>query len=104
MIEVMFLVPVRDNTGGALRRQFWRMLRQRLRRTFGRYSERRNVVGSWTHAGRVYRDRSREFTVAITSWAQLPAWLALIEWVRVEARQEALYIRVAGIPEIWTGG
>ncbi len=42
--------------------------------------------------------------VAIRTWGQLPAWLDLVRWVRVETRQVAIYIKVAGVPEIWDGG
>lgn len=103
MIETMFLVPERDNAGAPLPLGFWRTLRGELAARFGGFSERRGVEGRWVYEGRTYHDRSRELTVAFSTWGQLPAWLAIVEWARVEARQEALYIRVAGTPEIWTG-
>jgi hypothetical protein len=58
------------------------------------------VVGAWESAGRRYRDRSRRYTLALGSWLDLPAWLDIVIWARERFRQEAIYIEVAGIPEI----
>jgi hypothetical protein len=66
-------------------------------------SWRDGVTGEWEFGGRVYRDRSREYVVSLKSWWQLNAWLQIAEWAREEFGQEAVYIEVAGIPEILSG-
>lgn len=58
------------------------------------------VHGTWEHGGRLYRDVSRQYVVSLTSWRQLPAWLELMDWVRQAFTQRAIYIEVAGVPEV----
>jgi hypothetical protein len=99
----MFLVPVRDNDGRLFRRAAWDALEDRLETTFGGFSQAPGIRGRWRVGNRVYRDTSRQYVVAIEAWGQLPAWLDLVEWVRVAFGQEAIYIEVAGIPEIFAG-
>jgi hypothetical protein len=38
--------------------------------------------------------------VSLTGWRQLPAWLIVVEWALERFDQEAVYIEVAGIPEL----
>ena len=54
----------------------------------------------WRDGDRTYRDRSRQYVVSLTSWTQLADWLAIVHWAVVAFHQEALYIEVAGVPEI----
>ena len=100
VIKTLLFVPIRNNEGRPFRRPQWRSLHARLR-AFGGYTRLPDVTGEWESAGRVYHDRSRQYLVTLRSWAELGAWLAIVEDVRVALRQEALYIEVAGIPEIW---
>ncbi len=57
-------------------------------------------MGTWRAGRRTYREVSREYTVSLTTWQQLPTWLAIVEWARERFRQEAIYVEVAGVPEI----
>lgn len=98
MIKTVLLVPIRDNVGGTFSPASWRTLEQKLRR-FGGFT-RSSAEGEWESQGRIYRDRSRRYEVSLTSWQQFPEWLGVALWVREEFRQEAMYIEVAGIPEI----
>jgi hypothetical protein len=102
MIKTIFLVPVRDNDGRPFPRSAWRALEDRLLQ-FGGFSFTDGVYGTWQFGGRMYRDRSRRYTVSLTSWMQLPASLELVHWVRGTFRQEAIYVEVAGVPEIVGG-
>ena len=103
MIKTLFLVPIRDNEGRPFPRSFWRELRERLLE-FGGFSMTDGVSGVWQHGGRTCQDLSRQYVVSLASWRQFPAWLDLIQWVRVTFRQEAIYIEVVGIPEILGDG
>ena len=103
MIKTEFLVPTRDNRGRPFPRSLWRRLEQQLIR-FGGFSRESGIVGAWEFEGRQHRDRSRRYVVALASWTQLPAWLSLIQWVRQEFGQEAIYIEVAGVPEVLGSG
>jgi hypothetical protein len=100
MIKTLFLVPERDNEGKRFGRARWEHLEHRVMQVSAGFSYRAEVHGTWQSDGRVYRDVSREFTVSLQSWQQFPSWLALVEWIREQFQQEALYIEVAGLPEI----
>ncbi len=99
MVRTLFLVPLRDNEGKPFPRRLWRELRERLL-VFGGYTRIAGVVGEWRSIGRVYRDRSYQFVIALESWKQFPAWLELVQLVHSAFRQEAIYVEVAGQPEI----
>ena len=100
MIKTLFLVPERDNDGQPFDRALWLELDRRLAELSEGFSYRLDVHGVWRSGDRVYRDVSREYTLSFPSWRRIPAWLALMDWVRVQFRQEALYIEVAGVPEV----
>lgn len=103
MIKALFLVPVQDNDGHPFPRAFWAELDDRLVAAFGGFTRTPGISGAWQSGGRIYRDESSQFTLALTSWWDVPALLAIMEWVRVTTRQEALYVEIAGIPEIRSG-
>lgn len=102
MIKTLFLVPERENEGRPFERGLWLELERRLLEIAGGLTSRAEVRGVWVSGDREYRDISREFSVALASWRQLPALLDQLDWVLVQFRQEALYLEVAGIPEILT--
>lgn len=110
MIETVVLVPVRSNEGVPYRRSFWQTLEGALVQRFGAFSRQSGVVGVWVdlpeqsdqvpNPSLTYRDTSRQYVVALQSWSQLPGWLDLVNWVLAETGQKALYIKVAGIPDV----
>lgn len=99
MVKTMFLVPLQDNDGQPFGADDWRELEQQLLQ-FGGFSSGAVVEGAWEAGGRIYRDTSRTYIVALASWTQLPQWLEVVRWARTKFRQEAIYVEVAGIPEI----
>lgn len=99
MIKTLFLVPLHDNDGQVFAESDWLALEARLLQ-FGGFSWVDNVTGVWESGARVYHDISRQYTVSLSHWTQLPAWLDTVAWVRMRFRQEALYIEVANIPDI----
>jgi hypothetical protein len=103
VIKTVFLVPVRDNEGRRFQPLAWRALKQRLISDFGGYTLTHGVQGAWRDEGLVYEDLNRQYTVVLSSWGQLAAWLRTVSWVRETFRQEAIYIEVEGHPEIWRG-
>jgi hypothetical protein len=100
MIKTIFLVPVRDNQRRRFPRPAWRALDRRLASAFGGFSLRFGVVGTWQADERTYHDTSREYTVSLASWRQLAAWLFIVDWARERFEQGAMYVEVAGIPEV----
>jgi hypothetical protein len=99
LIETVVLVPERDNDGKLISVRSWRGLERRLLR-FGGLSRMDGVDGIWQSGTRLYQDRSRQYTVALDSWWSLPAWLRIVDWACTAFAQEALYVKVAGVPEI----
>ena len=101
MVKAVILIPTADNDGHPFSRRDWRELEQRLSQLAGGFTREGDVVGQWTgDDGRVYRDRSRRYVVALPSWMALPAFLEAARWTADWFRQEAIYIEVAGIPEV----
>jgi len=102
MIKTSFLVPIRDNEGRAFEGEAWAELEHRLLR-FGGASAGGLISGTWeSHAG-VRRETNRQYQVGLARWTDLPDWLDVIRWARRRFRQEAIYIEVAGMPEIMGG-
>jgi hypothetical protein len=64
------LVPVRDNEGIPFRGNAWRELERRLLQ-FGGFTRTTGAHGAWESEGRIYRDRSRRYEVALESWTKL---------------------------------
>lgn len=99
MIKTLILVPIQDNEGQPFEPQAWTELEHKLLQ-FGGFTDGGLVQGAWTDNGQTYRDTNRRWEVALTSWTQLPVWLEVAQWTRTRFRQVAIYIEIAGIPEI----
>ncbi|MEX0783795.1 MAG: hypothetical protein WD557_14215 [Dehalococcoidia bacterium] len=100
MISTVVLVPTYDNRGEPFGPDVFRDFEARLLSRFGGYTRATDLVGEWVDSGVTYRDHSRQYRVALGSWRALPAFLDLVDWARLTFEQEAMYIEVAGIPEI----
>jgi hypothetical protein len=108
VIETLVLVPVRNNAGRP--RSFWRTLQGRFIDDFRAYSRLSDVRGAWVDdpdptvaspaPSKLYRDVSRQYVVSLQSWSQFSAWFDILYWVLQQTGQEALYIKVAGIPDV----
>src|SRR5947209_20452820 len=104
MIETIVMLPARDNRGAPFPRSHWTQLGQDLVEAFGGFTRQSNLAGVWrSPSGRIFRDSNRQYTVSLSSWTQLPAWLGVVLAAQRRFQQEALYIRVAGIPEVLSG-
>jgi hypothetical protein len=49
----------------------------------------------------VFEDDNTEFTVALSSWWQVPAFIAVVEWARDAFLQEAMFVQIASVAEIY---
>lgn len=103
MIKTLLLVPSRDNENQPFPDSLWIELELRFA-DLGGWQRQADIEGGWAHLGRLYREPSRQYLVALTSWLDLQSWLAIVLWARVAFRQEAIYIEVNGAPEIIGGG
>lgn len=101
MIATFFLVPITDNEGAPFAPSQFREVTKLLLDAFGGFSGPTIVDGMWRgDDGRVYKDRSRRYDVALTSWRQVQNLVEIVDWVCSEFRQEAIFLSVAGVPEI----
>lgn len=104
MFKTMFQVPETDNGGNRVLPEVFDAIETRLVETFGAFSRRDGMQGAWQGPdGRVYRDRNTTYEVALNRWKQIAEWLAIVEDARQVTRQLALYIEIAGVPDIWDG-
>lgn len=101
MLRTVLLVPVQDNDGKDFTRGDWDELETRLILAFGGYTMPGQAEGAWSgEGGHVYRDVSYQYVVSLTTCRQLPAWLEIVEWALVHFHQEAVYVEIAGVPEV----
>ncbi|MGH2583378.1 MAG: hypothetical protein ACRDJE_00520 [Dehalococcoidia bacterium] len=99
MIKAVVFVPIRSNQGHTFPRRAWQDLLAQLQR-FGGVTVEPAVSGRWLSGGRWYDESMLPHVVALTSWRQIPVWLAIVEWAQAHFEQEAMYIEIAGQPEI----
>ncbi len=103
LIRTTVLIPIADNQGIVFDAETWAWVLAKGLRLFGGLTFEGTVTGQWIEDGTIYADESRRYTISLTSWEQMPQWLAFIQALRVRFRQIALYGEVAGIPEIFRG-
>ncbi|MEX0781832.1 MAG: hypothetical protein WD557_04215 [Dehalococcoidia bacterium] len=96
MIKTLILIPEHDNDGTPFEAGTFREFEAQLRQIEGGFSMRAGIVGEWQG----FRDANREYTVAIESWLDLGAWLSVAVAAIELFRQQAIYIEVAGVPEV----
>lgn len=100
MIKATILVPKRDNNGLPFERITLQVFEARFVELSGGFSITRDVEGVWRYEGRTYLDRSDRYEVAMPDWDGVAPFLKLARWARVQFRQEAMYIEIAGIPQV----
>lgn len=100
LIEAVFMLPEADNDGTPFTRADWEALGERLAAMADGYSVEIGVHGVW----RGYRDLNRRYIVALEHWTDLPPWLDLVRWAQQHFRQQAIYVRVAGVADILESG
>ena len=101
MILASFLIPVADNQGQMFSHEHFDDLLNRLVRDFGGCTDLDHCWGIWkSPTGHTHSERNRNFQVAISSWLYFPLFLDTIAWAQRAFGQEAIYVVVAGIPEV----
>ncbi len=103
MIKATILIPKRDNDGRPFDRRILQAFEARLIELSGGFSITRDVEGVWRYEGKTYIDRSDRYEVAMQDWDGIAPFLEVVRWARVRFRQEALYVEIAGIPQIISG-
>jgi hypothetical protein len=101
MIPASLLVPLADNDGNPFPAAMFAALEDELVARFGGFTHAGTKGGAWRgDDGVVYRDRSRQYDIAVESWIDIPDFLQLVDRVAVKFRQRAVFVTIAGIPDI----
>ncbi len=102
MIQTRFYIPVRDNDGAAFTPTEWAALERFLYESFDGFTHERTVRGaSRSVSGRRVDDISRVYVVLLGSLAQLPEFVRALEQIRMDFRQETIYVEIERIAEIF---
>jgi len=101
MFELMVLIPVADNDGAAFSAEDHHAFEAFVIDRFGGITLYPNTaVGSWIDAGRVYRDNTRVYGIAVPSITAGGLVAEVVEYAKVAYRQEAIFVRYLGVAEI----
>lgn len=100
MVKTVFFVPKTDNDGNIFEPKMFDALEQKLVELFEGFTAGGMVRGAWIDGDEVFNDESHVYIVALKTLKQLPAWIELIEWVRVEFEQHTIYVEISGATEI----
>jgi hypothetical protein len=101
VIPASIIIPIADNEGKPFADGQFVAFEDHLLGLADGLTRRDNVMGQWrADDGVVYRDVSYEYEVSMGSWRDIGAFLAVADRAREEFRQLAVYVRIAGIPEV----
>lgn len=103
MIKTVVLLPIDVTWSTETARAERDKVGLMLVKLFGGFTYEGTVEGSWRPPGEgntTVSDTSHRYTVTLSSWMDLRMWLDFVQQMRYRLRQEAIYIEVAGIPEI----
>lgn len=100
MIKTAIYLPEANNDGQPFLDSVWAEVQHRLVAAFGGFTTQAGLSGTWVaRGGRVYSDRNIAYYVSV-GVRQLPEWVAFAEWALAAFEQEAMYVEVAGTPEV----
>mgnify|MGYP000530729165 CR=1 FL=1 len=94
MVETRFLLPVASNTGIPFEESRFEWLEEQLTRRFGGFTYEGEFRGGYYHKGKILRETSRRYVVAVRR-AQLPELMRFLHEVKRDFKQEALYVVVS---------
>ena len=92
MIETVILIPHKDNDRKSFPPSAWKELERRF--AIFEWTRESDVYGEWVDDRRIYRDHSRQYTVALKSWLKVDEWLGVALWAKDYFRQKAVYIKI----------
>jgi len=100
MIEITIIIPKADNDGDTFTDNHHAIFEAALIKSFGGLTELSTVKGAWMDQGRLYRDESKTYLVALSSIVEAGKLGALVEFAKVHYRQEMIYLRYFNVAEI----
>lgn len=100
MFQAFILIPVLDNDGNPLRRQDYDEFEVELAEFPGGFTLRGQVTGGWVDTERLYREPMFEYELGLDSLRKVAGLVQIAEAACGRFRQLAIFIKVAGIPEI----
>jgi hypothetical protein len=102
MFEIQMLIPVLDNDGVPFspeEHEAFELKAAELVGGFSRYQG--ETLGGWYFEGRLYRDRTRVYGLAVEGLAGGAKVLELAAFAKAHYRQEAIFLRYLGVVEIF---
>ena len=101
MFTITLLIPQADNDGRSFTLGEVAAFEADLVGLFGGFSRQTApVVGGWEDAGRVYRDTSTAYLVALGSIADGGKVAEAVEVAKARFAQEAIFVQYLGLAEI----
>lgn len=103
LIETYILVPTHYNDGTPVEETKLEQLEVLYLEKFGGVTIEYNASkGLWKdpNTGTIYPDTHHKFIVALEHWNQVKDLIEIAETIKQELKQEAVYINIAGIPDI----
>ena len=104
LIPTTIYIPTKSNEGVPfMRSQYEAFENQLVARGFGVSLEIGRIRGIWQDEhGVTFRDKSRQYSVAISSWRDVATLIEVIDWACAQFEQEAIFATINGVPEIFT--
>jgi hypothetical protein len=103
MFEITILIPVADNHGARFDPEHHATWETFLAETFGGFSCTGETTGGWLDGGRLYRDTTRVYVVAVDGLASAGRAVDAARWACLHYRQEAVFLRYLGQAEVVRG-
>lgn len=101
MFELSFIIPTHDNSGIDFGAEHFDAFERVVIDLFGGVTRvQGSLTGAWMEGGRVYRDRSVVYVVAVSSIVEGGKVAELVEQAKAHFEQEAIYVRYLGLSEI----
>jgi len=101
MFTISLLIPQADNDGRAFSEEEVADFEADLIDIFGGFSrETAPVVGGWAHEGRVYRDLSFRYVLAVGSIADGAKVAEAVKVAKARFAQEAIFVQYLGLSEV----
>lgn len=101
MFDLVILIPVRDNDGDDFPESAFALFEEILVTRFGGFTcEAGTASGGWAFEGRVYRDETRVYHVAMRTIGDGVLVVSVVAFAKSHFRQEAIFIRYLNIIEI----
>ncbi len=100
MFEITILIPVCDNSGVRFESEHHAGFEHVLAESFGGFTCTGEASGGWLDGGRLYRDSTRVYVIAVDGLAGASRAVDVARFACAHYRQEAIFLRYLGQAEV----